>query len=318
MDRPAAAVRRARAARQPRPAAQPPAQAAKPIPRAPRPVTRADEVLSVVSTTAVMCLLIAGWVLLQMLHLGGVAQERAQAAAYGEFRAQLAAGTAPLGPVTDVGDPVALITIPHIGLEQVVTEGTASGDLLGGPGHLRNTVLPGQAGTSAIFGRGATYGGPFARLAELYTGDEITVVTAQGSKKFTVIGIRTAGDELPQPRPDGASRLVLVTAAGEGRYPSLTPDQVVYVDAEAKQAYDTPPGLPAAVPDSEQVMGTESGAVLPLLALCLGLLVAAAIAVVAARQRFGAALVWVIATPVVLALAWVTTDVAMRLLPNLM
>lgn len=65
-------------------------------------------------------------------------------------------------------------------------------------------------------------------------------------------------------------------------------------------------------------MGTESGAVMPLLTLCLGLLLALTFGVVAARQRFGAALVWVVATPVVLAAAWLTTDVVMRLLPNLM
>ena len=55
-----------------------------------------------------------------------------------------------------------------------------------------------------------------------------------------------------------------------------------------------------------------------LLALCLGLLLALTFGVIAARQRFGAALVWVVTTPVVLAVAWLTTDVVMRLLPNLM
>jgi sortase A len=64
-------------------------------------------------------------------------------------------------------------------------------------------------------------------------------------------------------------------------------------------------------------MGTEAGA-MPLLALCLGLLLALTLGVVAARQRFSAALVWVVTTPVVLAVAWVTTDVVVRLLPNLM
>lgn len=64
-------------------------------------------------------------------------------------------------------------------------------------------------------------------------------------------------------------------------------------------------------------MGTEPGA-MPLLALCLGLLLAVALGVLAARQRFHPALVWVISTPVVIASAWVTTDVVMRLLPNLL
>lgn len=290
-----------------------------PVTRAPRPAGRHDDLWSVVSTTSAMCCLLAGWMLVQMLHLGGLAQDRAQDALYDRFRAELAAGTAPIGPVTDVGAPVALLSVPHIGLEQVVVEGTASGELLDGPGHLRNTVLPGQLGTSAVLGRASTYGAPFSRIGELLPGDRIDVTTAQGTTRFAVIGVRRAGDPLPQPRPDGAARLVLVSGEASGtRLPSLTPGRVVYVDAEADEAFDTPAGLPRTVPDPELAMGTESGAVLPLLTLCLGLLLALTLGVIAARQRFGAALVWVVATPVVIAVAWVTTDVAMRLLPNLL
>jgi len=278
-----------------------------------------DDSWSVVSTTSIMCCLVAGWMVAQMLYLGGLAQDRDQDQLYSRFRGELASATAPIGPVTDLGAPVATLSIPHLGLEQVVVEGTASGDLLTGPGHLRNTVLPGQLGTSAVFGRARTYGAPFARLGELVEGDQINVTTAQGATRFRVIGVRRAGDPLPQPRPEGAARLVLVSGEASGaRLPALSPGEVVYVDAEADKAFDTPAGLPRVVPDPEQAMGTESGAVMPLLTLCLGLLLALTLAVIAARQRFGAALVWVVATPVVLAVAWLTTDVVMRLLPNLM
>lgn len=291
-------------------------------PAAPSPVPRAPatgDAWSVVSTTSLMLCLVAGWMLAQMLYLGGVSQDRAQDELYSRFRGELAAATAPIGPVTDVGAPVATLSIPHIGVEQVVVEGTASGDLLVGPGHLRNTVLPGQLGTSAVFGRASTYGAPFARIGELDPGDRITVTTAQGTTRFAVIGVRRAGDPLPQPRPESAARLVLVSGEASGaRLPSISPGQVVYVDAEASKAFDTPAGLPRVVPDPEQAMGTEAGAVMPLLTLCLGLLLALTLGVIAARQRFGAALVWVVTTPVVIAVAWLTTDVVMRLLPNLM
>lgn len=301
------------------PAAAPTADRRRTAPRPDRPPRQGDDLWSLVSTTSVMCFLVAGWMVAQMLYLGGLAQDRSQDALYAGFRAELASGTAPIGPVTDVGAPVATISIPRLGVEQVVVEGTASGDLLAGPGHLRNTVLPGQLGTSAVFGRARTYGAPFARIGELEPGDRVDVVTGQGEKRFRVIGVRRAGDPLPQPRPDGAARLVLVSGeAAEGRLPSLSPGEVVYVDAEADEAFDTPAGLPRVVPDPEQAMGTEAGAVMPLLTLCLGLLLALALGVIAARQRFGTALVWVVATPVVLAVAWLTTDVVMRLLPNLM
>lgn len=290
-----------------------------PAPAPVRPPARSDDVWSIVSTTSVMCFLVAGWMVAQMLYLGGLAQDRAQDALYADFRAELASGTAPTGPVVEVGTPVAKISIPHIGVEQVVVEGTASGDLLDGPGHLRNTVLPGQRGTSAVLGRASTYGAPFARLGELGAGDQVNVVTAQGETRFRVIGVRRAGDPLPQPRPEDAARLVLVSGeSSAGRLPSLSPGNVVYVDTEAEEAFDTPAGLPRVVPDPEQAMGTESGAVMPLLTLCLGLLLALANGVIAARHRFGTALVWVVAAPVVIAVAWLTTDVVMRLLPNLM
>ena len=286
-------------------------------PRPPQPVTQADQLLSGATTTAVMCVLVAGWMLVQMLFGGAVSQERAQALLHAQLRSDLAAGTASRGPVTEVGSPVALLRIPDIGLEQVVVEGTASGDLLVGPGHQRNTVLPGQAGTSAIQGRSTTYGAPFARIAELTTGQKIEVVTAQGTTLFRVLGVRRTGDTLPQPRREGAARLVLVSGTSAGRMANLTSTEVLYVDAEAAKSFPTPAGIPSAIPEPELPMGTEPGAV-PLLTLCLGLLLAVTLGLIAARQRFHDALVWLVATPVVIACAWATTDVVMRLLPNLL
>lgn len=262
---------------------------------------------------AVVCL----WAAAQLLFFSDLSQSRAQDLLYREFRTAVASGTAPLGPVSPVDSPVALLRIPAIGLEQVVVEGTASGDTELGPGHQRTTVLPGQVGTSVVMGRAATYGGPFARLPQLVAGDTIEAVTGQGTVTFTVLGVRRAGDPYQQPRPDGAARLTLVTAEGSGALSSLTPDQAVYVDAEATKGLPAPAGLPTVLPESEQVMANDTSG-LPLLALCMALLLATTLGVVAARQRFSAALVWVVTLPVVIALSWATTDVAARLLPNLM
>jgi sortase A len=211
---------------------------------------------------------------------------------------------------------VAVITIPSLGLEQVVVEGTASGDLLVGPGHRRDTALPGQVGSSVVYGRAATYGGPFADLTELAPGDQIVVAMGQGRKVFRVKDVRRAGDPLPQPVAEGGARLTLVTAEGSGRLSALAPQSVVYVDADAKKGFPAPAGRAPAVPQSEQSMEGDNSA-LPLLALCLALLLAVTLGVIAARQRWSTALVWVVATPLVIALSWVTTDVVMRLLPNL-
>jgi sortase A len=297
-------------------------RARRPSPRSVRtatptgPAGAGENAASVLSSSFTMIGIVCLWIAIQLLLLSGISQQRDQDLLYQQLRHDLAGATGPVGPVVPAGDPVALLQVPSLGLEQVVVEGTASGDLLAGPGHRRDTVLPGQVGTSVVYGRAATYGAPFADITDLVAGDEITVVSGQGEKTYTVSGVRRAGDPLPQPVADGAARLTLVTAEGSGRLGALAPDSVVYVDADAEEGYPAPAGRAAAVPESEQAMARDTSA-LPLLALMLALLLALTLGVIAARQRWSAALVWVVAAPLAIALAWATTDVVMRLLPNL-
>ena len=311
---PVPAPKRRRGLQPPRRRASVPSPAGSKRPAAPP--SSSDTASAVLTSAFTMIAIVCLWISVQMLFLGSISQNRDQDLLYGQFRTQLADLTAPVGPVVPVGDPVSLLTIPRLGLEQVVVEGTASGDLLAGPGHRRDTPLPGQSGTSVVYGRATTYGGPFGDITSLQRGDKIRIVGAQGRKVFTVADVRRSGDPLPQPVADGSARLTLVTAEGSGRLGAITPDTVVYVDADAPKAFPAPSGRPVAVPDSEQAMANEPGAV-PLLALCLALLLAVTLGVVAARQRWSAVLVWVVATPLVIALSWASTDVVMRLLPNL-
>jgi sortase A len=285
--------------------------------RKPQPPRPQDPLLIATTSAFTMLGLVACWVVLQMLVLGGLSQARQQTLLYSDFREQLAVATAPFEQPIDPGVPVALMEIPSIDLEQVVVEGTASGDLLAGPGHLRGSVVPGQEGSSVVYGRAATYGGPFADIGSLQPGDPITVTMAQGTKTFTVLGVRHTGDPLQQPRPAGTARLTLVSAAGEGSLAGLRPGEAIYVDAEAPEAFPTPPSPAVTVPDSERPMADDRTTALPLLVLWLALLLGLTLAVVAARQRWSAPLVWVVAAPVAIALSWQTTDVVMRLLPNL-
>lgn len=284
----------------------------------PRPVGPKDEPRLLLSSSLAMVSLLCLWLVFQLVLLGGLSQGRQQALLYGEFRTELASATAPVGPVTPVGAPVALLTIRAIGLQQTVVEGTSSGDTLAGPGHLRSTVLPGQTGTSVVMGRAQTYGAPFADLGALQAGDVITTVTAQGTTDFTVLGVRRTGDPFPQPLPAGGARLVLVSAESSGAVSGIGSGSAVYVDANATTAaFPAPAGLPTAVPRAEQPLQGDTGS-FPLLVLHLALLLGVCLAIVAARQRYPAVLVWVVATPVALAVTWATTDVVMRLLPNLL
>lgn len=269
------------------------------------------------SSALTMLAILSLWFLLQVMVLGGVSESRSQHLLYAEFRSQLAAATAPTGPVVKPGRPVALLTVPKLGAMQVAVEGTGSGDLLAGPGHRRDTALPGQQGVSLVYSRGSTYGAPFAGIGKLTAGDQVIATTGQGRVVYSVVGVRRAGDPL-RPYPTGTtSRLTITTTEGAGPMSGLRADSVIYVDAESPKGFAAPAGRPSVVPESEQAMATDRGA-LPMLVLALALLVGATLAITMARRRWSTALVWVIATPVALALAWFTTDTMMRLLPNLL
>jgi sortase A len=281
------------------------------------------ETLHLISSASTIVLLVCVWMLLQMLVLGRISEARAQHLLYNQYRTELATETAPSGvldyngkPVVE-GSPVGLMTIPRLGLSDVVVDGTASGDLLRGPGHLRTTPLPGSIGTSLVMGRSTTYGAPFAKITSLQPGDEINVLGAQGAVHYTVTDIRRAGDPIPA-APTGASagRLILATSDGSGFLSVLRPRDVVYVDADTTKAFPPGPVYPA-VPDAEKAMHHDSSA-LPLLVLLLAFLAALVLGVSIARRHLRASLVWLVSAPVAIALAWAVTDQVMRLLPNLM
>lgn len=213
------------------------------------------------------------------------------------------------------GAPVAVLEIPAIDLRQVVVEGTSSGDLESGPGHKRDTVLPGQKGVSLIYGRATTFGGPFAELTTLRRGQTLTVVTFQGKFSFRVEGVRRAGDRMPSMKPitDGGSRLTLVTSEGDN---FLQPNRVVYVDALLRGDAQPAGARPALVPPAEKALASDWTALLPLV-LWMQALVLVAVAIAWARVRWGRWETHLVGVPVVLAVLWYVYEAGGRLLPNL-
>lgn len=89
-------------------------------------------------------------------------------------------------PPIEAGDPIAIIEIPKIGVDEVVVQGTARDDLQNGPGHYPATPLPGQIGNAAIAGHRTTYGAPFFRLDELAPGDQILTTSLVGDYVYVV------------------------------------------------------------------------------------------------------------------------------------
>lgn len=260
--------------------------------------------------------------LLQLVVVSNLQQRSAQQRAFDAFRSDLATGTAPVGPTDQsgrllaAGTPVGYLEIPAIGLRQVVGEGTDPATLFDGPGHRRDTALPGQAGTSMVLGRRAGFGGPFARLGSLDEGDAIKVTTGQGIYEFTVRGVRREGDPAPPAVQPGKGRLLLVTASGR----PFMPTGVLRVDAELKGPGQVGPRrvlTSAALPASEQIMGADTST-LWALALWLQALVLATLAAVWAWHRWGRAKAWVIFLPVLLLIGMSVAGEAARVLPNLL
>ncbi len=251
----------------------------------------------------------------QLQHIVSQQQLRAQ------LTEQLAAGSAPVSEGTfdnvllSDGDPVARLEIPSLGIDQIIVEGTTSAALTKGPGHRRDTFLPGQEGTSVLMGRATAYGGPFGRIQELPPGETISVITGQGEHIYRVLGVRYAGDPSPAVKA-GAGRLVLETARG-GPY---MPSGVVRVDAElvsGVKPIGTRQTTFATLDPAAKELASDFGTVWALVFACQ-LLVLAEVACVWSLRRFGRAKTWVVFVPVLLLSGLLVADQLTRLLPNLM
>jgi sortase A len=258
----------------------------------------------------------------QVVIGSGLQHQRAALVGYGALRVSLAKGETPVGQLdvnselVAAGTPVALLQIPKLGVTEVVGEGTAASVLRSGPGHRRDTVMPGQVGTSVILGRQIGYGGPFQNLSKLVPGDELTVTTGQGVNTYRIFSLRRSGDPLPAAIATGEGRLELDTADGL----PLFPIGVLHVDAvlisaaqPASARVMTYPALPAA----ERVMGADSTA----WPAALAALFAFGVGIAAVRwlwRRWGWRQAWLVGVPVLLALGVACSDLIVDALPNLL
>jgi sortase (surface protein transpeptidase) len=244
-----------------------------------------------------------------LYFLSGVQEARSQALLYTRLQDELANQLAPLGP-TAPGSPVAVLAIPAIGIrDMVVVQGTSPENMMLGPGHLRVTPMPGQAGVSEIFGRRATFGAPFARLGELRPGDVIVTVTGQGRSVYRVAAVGSSqAVRIVDPAPN---RLLLVTAASP-----VVPSY--YIEIDARLISVTRPGPPVVrvLNAPELALAGDDGA------LVLTFIWGIALAAVSALGTYGA-LRWnlwaayLAAVPLAIAVLWCLYQSLAALLPNL-
>jgi hypothetical protein len=189
----------------------------------------------------------------------------------------------------------------------VVVEGTTPESLTDGPGLLRATPLPGQAGVSEIFGRRATFGAPFGRLAQLKPGDLIEAITGQGTSTYRVAATGGSQQAINDPAPN---RLVLLTASSP-----LVPSYYVDIDARLTSAANPAPSIPPVIGASEPALAGDTGAL--GLAMAWGeILILVSVAATIAVVRWSRWPAYLVIAPVLLAVLWNLYQALAMVLPN--
>jgi len=108
------------------------------------------------------------------------------------------------------GKPLGEISIPKIGMKQVMVQGTKPTTLRQGPGHYTGTTLPGQDGTVGIAGHRSTYSAPFKKLNELKKGNEVFVKLPYGLFTYRIEGTKIISpDNIGAFRRAGYNRLMM-------------------------------------------------------------------------------------------------------------
>ena len=111
-----------------------------------------------------------------------------------------------------IGVAIGRLVIPSIGVHETVIEGTDLQQLTFGPGHVRGTAIPGEAGNAVIAGHRTTWGRPFARLNELRPGDTITFTDSAGRSVYVVASSAVINpDDRSVLQPTNANVLTLLT-----------------------------------------------------------------------------------------------------------
>jgi sortase A len=122
-----------------------------------------------------------------------------------------------------LGAPVARITIPRIGLDEIVVEGVGDRELNAGPGHLPGSVLPGMAGNSVLSAHRDRH---FSDLGNLAMGDTITTATQHKTTIWVVTGRKVVGKRARVLRSTPDATLTLTTC-WPLRYFGTAPDRLI-------------------------------------------------------------------------------------------
>lgn len=105
--------------------------------------------------------------------------------------------------------PVARLSVPAHGIDQIVLAGAQGASLAWGPGHVDGTALPGEPGNVALAGHRDTH---FRFLEDLGPGEEVILESVGGSSRYRVAEIEIVDREDTRLlEPTGGDTLTLIT-----------------------------------------------------------------------------------------------------------
>jgi sortase A len=108
------------------------------------------------------------------------------------------------------GAAIGRISIPRLGLDMVVVNGTDAGSLKKGPGRDPRTFMPGQGELIYVAGHRTTYSAPFSHIDDLRSGDRVTLRLPYATLVYRVTAhVVVPADDLDRLRSRGREVLAL-------------------------------------------------------------------------------------------------------------
>jgi sortase A len=146
--------------------------------------------------------------------LGYVASEywgmyRSQQKLEAEWERQAAAVSTPGRATISPDQMLTRVIIPKIGMDAIVVEGASRKELSEGPGHMKQTAMPGEIGNAVITAHRDTF---FRHIYELIKGDQILVRRSGRVFTYEVTSKRIVmPDDVSVIKPTSDAQLTLIT-----------------------------------------------------------------------------------------------------------
>ncbi|HEY7406377.1 MAG TPA: class D sortase [Candidatus Angelobacter sp.] len=156
-----------------------------------------------------MALIVIGIALLGYVGSQYWSMYRSQKNLEAEWERQAATVNTPAQAALSPDQMLTRVIIPKINMDAIVVEGASRKDLSEGPGHMKETAMPGETGNAVITAHRDTF---FRHIYELVKGDQIQVRRNGRVFTYEVTGKRIVEpDDVSVLKQTAGQRLTLIT-----------------------------------------------------------------------------------------------------------